>query len=85
VKAIIVGNGAPERIRTADPQIRSLWQLIDIIQYFCKPPSMERTGINGLAATLQTAGSLHYQCIDILVHSHPATVDPVHQSAKISE
>jgi hypothetical protein len=46
---------------------------------------MERTGINGLAATLQTAGSLHYQCIDILVHLHPATVDPVHQLAKISE
>jgi hypothetical protein len=29
-------HGAPEEIRTPDPQIRSLWPLIDIAQHFYK-------------------------------------------------
>jgi hypothetical protein len=48
------GNGAPEEIRTPDPQIRSLRLLFDIAQHFCKLKSIERTGINGLDAILQT-------------------------------
>ncbi len=39
---------ARERIRTSDPQIRSLKMVIETARFFCKPESFEGAGIIGL-------------------------------------
>ena len=46
-------TGALEEIRTPDPQIRSLWLLINMAHLFCKPKSFVCARINGLEVILQ--------------------------------
>jgi hypothetical protein len=46
--------GAPEEIRTPDPQIRSLARRSESIQTFCKPTPLRPQGVNGLTPRLQT-------------------------------
>src|SRR5436190_10682618 len=40
---LLIKNGAPEEIRTPDPQIRSLDQSTDLARFFCKPSVKART------------------------------------------
>jgi hypothetical protein len=47
-------NGAPEEIRTPDPQIRSLAQSTEILEYFCKPLLIGAPTYQWLMLDLQT-------------------------------
>jgi hypothetical protein len=47
-------SGAPEEIRTPDPQIRRLMQVFRFSRNFCKPTTFDATKYQGLTRHLQT-------------------------------
>jgi hypothetical protein len=53
-------SGAPEEIRTPDPQIRSLAQSTEILEYFCKPLLNDAPRYQWLTLDLQTDQGSNY-------------------------